>query len=230
MYEQWQHVLAQAPLFQNIPVKEVIELLECLWPRLEMYRKDEFAFLTGDPVEAMGLVLSGRLAVIKENALGQQLMLTVLEPGDMLGEVVVFAGVERFPSSVRTLEESVVVYLSMEQVLGMCAKGCLSHRMLMENMLKILAQKALLLNRKVEYLSIKTIRGKICALLFEHSRKAGRLAFVLPMSRSEMANFLNIPRPSISRELGLLRDEGVLQFDRAHFQILDLGKLKQYLS
>lgn len=231
MYEQWQTVLIKTPLFSGIPVQETVKLLECLWPRLEMYRKDEFVFLTGDAVRGMGLLLSGRLAVIKENALGQQLIITVLEPGDMLGEVAVFAGVEQFPSSVRTLAESVVVYLSQEQIVGICSEGCDSHRKMMMNMMTILANKALLLNKKVEYLSIKTIRSKICALLYEHGQKAGSLRrFVLRMNRNDMADFLNVPRPSISRELCLLRDEGVIRFDRSEFEILDEMKLKQYVA
>jgi len=230
MYEQWLDVFRKAPLFAGIAPVEVVQLLECLWPRLEMYRKDEFVILSGDEVRGSGLVLSGRLAVIKENALGQQLILTILEPGDMLGEVAVFAGISEWPSSVRTLDESVVVYLSAAQITGTCQKNCGSHQQMIQNMLKILARKALLLNRKVEYLSVKSIRGKVCALLYEQSQKMGDQRFHLTMNRNEMASFLNVPRPSISRELCALRDEGIIWFDRSEFEILQETNLKHYLE
>lgn len=230
MYEKWINVLEQAPLFMEIPGADVVRMLEQLWPRLEMYRKDEFVILTGDEVKAAGLVLSGRLAVVKENAAGQQMMVTVLEPGDMLGEVAVFSGIGNWPSSVRTLVESVVVYLTVEQLTRAAVPGWVHHPQMMGNLLHILAQKALVLNKKVDYLSLKTVRGKVCALLLEHWQKTEQARFTLPMNREEMALFLNIPRPSLSRELGALRDEGIVSFERSEFVIADPARLKKSIS
>jgi len=229
MYGKWKAILENADLFQGIPVDETIHLLECLWPRLEMYAKDEFAILTGDEVRGCGLVLSGQMEVIKENALGQQMILTVVGPGEMFGEVAAFSGAKFWPASVRVREEAVVVYLTAEQVLGLCEQGCFSHRQMMVNMMKILAEKAMVLNRKVEYLSIKSLRGKVCALLYEHYQRSKSLNFQIKMNRSEMAEYLNIPRPSLSRELGGLRDEGILSFDRSAFTIHDLEQMKGFL-
>ena len=229
MYEKWKTILETTPLFADIPINETIHLLECLWPRLEVYAKGEFAILTGDDVRGCGLVLSGRLEVVKENALGQQMILTVVGPGEMFGEVAAFADTPLWPASVRVLEEATVVYLRVEQVVGICKEGCFSHRQLMANMLKILAKKAMVLNNKVESLSIKSIRGKVCALLFENYQRKGQSSFKMEMTRSEMAEYLNIPRPSLSRELCGLRDEGILSFDRSAFMIHDLEQLKHFL-
>jgi len=230
MYEKWIGILEKTPLFAGIPGEDVVCMLEQLWPRLEMYRKDEFVILTGDEVRAAGLVLSGRLAVVKENAAGQQMMVTVLETGDMLGEVAVFSGIQHWPSSVRTLDESVVVYLTAEQLMQGNSAVWSHYSQMMGNLLHILAQKALVLNKKVDYLSLKTVRGKVCALLLEQMQTTGQAQFTLSMNREEMAHFLNIPRPSLSRELGALRDEGIVNFERSEFVVVDPVRLKKSIS
>ena len=231
MYGKWKELLRQVTLFDGIPVEETIQMLECLWPRLEVYARDEYAFLAGDEVRGSGVVLSGRVAVLKENALGQQMIMTLVGPGEMFGEVAAFSSASCYPASVRVLEEeTTIVYLSVEQVTGICEKSCFSHRKMMANMLKILAQKAMLLNRKVEFLSVKSIRGKVCALLFERYRQKGEATFEMPMNRSEMAEYLHIPRPSLSRELCNLRDEGMLSFDRSLFTINDIDQLRKCLA
>ncbi len=48
----------------------------------------------------------------------------------------------------------------------------------------------------------------------------------LPFSRKKMAELLNIPRPSLSRELTNMRDEGIIDFDKNIIKIVDLDLLK----
>lgn len=229
MYGKWKELLGQVTLFEGIPVEETIQMLECLWPRLEVYARDEYVFLAGDEVRGSGLVLSGRVAVLKENALGQQMIMTLVGPGEMFGEVAAFSSAPCYPASVRVLEEATIVYLTVEQVTGICERSCFGHRKMMANMLKILAKKAMLLNRKVELLSVKSIRGRVCALLYEQYQQKGKAAFEIMMNRSELAEYLHIPRPSLSRELCNLRDEGILSFDRSLFTINDIDQLRKCL-
>ena len=97
-------------------------------------------------------------------------------------------------------------------------------------MLKILSQKALRLNRKVEYLEIKGIRQKLCTYLLEQRRVNRSDTFILPMSKSELAEYLSVSRSSMSRELGLLRDENVLDFYLSSVRLLDVDAIKKTAS
>lgn len=85
-----------------------------------------------------------------------------------------------------------------------------------------------MLNRKVNYLMIKSLRSRICALLLEYHQKEGRDIFTLPMNRNGMADFLNVSRPSMSRELRRLQEEGVIEYHLATFRILDSSALKKF--
>ena len=49
---------------------------------------------------------------------------------------------------------------------------------------------------------------------------------MLAMNRNEMADFLNVARPSLSREMCRMRDEGIIDFHRSSVRIMDMEALK----
>ncbi len=110
----------------------------------------------------------------------------------------------------------------------MCAESCPWHKALISNMLKIVSEKALMLNQKVNYLTIKSLRGRISAFLLDHYKKARQTTLTLPLNRNEMADYLNVSRPALSREMGRMKDEGLIDFYLSTFRILDLDALKRY--
>lgn len=72
------------------------------------------------------------------------------------------------------------------------------------------------------------MREKLCRYLAELSRQKGSESFNMDMSRNELADFLNVSRPSMSRELGRMRDEGMIEFSRGSISILQVEKLREY--
>ena len=98
------------------------------------------------------------------------------------------------------------------------------------NMLSVVSEKAINLNRKVEYLAMKSLRAKLSRFLLEQYKKAGKTMFVMPLNRSELSDFLNVSRPSLSREMCRMRDEGIIDFYRSSVQILDEEALKKALD
>ena len=83
-----------------------------------------------------------------------------------------------------------------------------------------------MLNRKVEYLTIKSMRGKIATYLLEQYNKFGKKNFLLPLKRDDLADFLNVSRTALSRELGRMRDEDLLDFYRSSIKLNNMEKLK----
>jgi len=122
------------------------------------------------------------------------------------------------------------MFLPPEKIIGSCPHQCASHRLLIHNMLRIVSDKALRLNKQVMYLAMKSIREKVATLLLEEYRRAGTATFMLPLKRHELADFLNVARPSLSRELGRMKAEGIIDFHRSTVKILNLEKLKQMVE
>jgi CRP-like cAMP-binding protein len=58
------------------------------------------------------------------------------------------------------------------------------------------------------------------------SSRTGETLFMLPLKRNELADFLGVSRPAVSRELGRMRDEGLIEFYKSSVRILGLAGLR----
>jgi len=226
LYKKWLKIILKSPLFQGIEEDQLNTILQCIKPRIVDYNKDEFIALAGDDFKEIGLVLSGEAMIVKENAVGNRIIISMVKPGELFGEMAAFSGKSKWPSSVIAQKFCTVLFISPKAIVSQCEKLCNSHQLLIMNMLNIISNKALILNRKVEYLSIRSIRGKIIHYLLEQYKKKGKNIFTLPLNRSELADFLNVPRPSLSREMCRMRDEGLIDFHRSSIKINNVENLK----
>lgn len=87
-------------------------------------------------------------------------------------------------------------------------------------MLRIVANKNLLLNQKIEFTSKRTTREKLLAYLSAEAKKAGSSSFSIPMNRQELADYLSVERSAMSAELSKLRDDKVLRFNKNNFTLI----------
>ena len=108
-----------------------------------------------------------------------------------------------------------------------CGEQCHYHAQLISNMLSILAQKAYYLNQKLQIMSCSTLRQKIIKVLLRHLSADGRVT--LSMNREELADFLNTARPSLSRELMKMQEEGLIRIKRKEIVIVQLEELQNLL-
>lgn len=223
-------LLMGSPLFDGISANELDSLANCLQPKVYTYNKNSYITINGEPFTGLGLLLTGQAAVIKENQTGNRNIMAVLKAGNIFGEMIAFSGKHNWPASVFAQTSCFVIFLSPDKITGNCANACGGHTQLIKNMLSILSEKALLLNRKVEYLTISSMRGKISAYLLEQWNLTGTTTFNLSLSRNELADFLNVSRTALSREMGRMRDEGMIEFYRTSIKIHNLETLQKIVG
>lgn len=217
-------------LFEGIEDNEIRQILTCLQYRIEDYRKNDFAAMTEDRLNGVGIVLRGEAAVVKESLNGNRTRVNIFRPGDMFGETLAITREEKWPSSIQALTDTTILFIHPEKILDFCESICSQHKQLLTNLVRLVSQKAYLLSRKVEYLSLRSISGKLSKYLLEQIMITGKTTFTLPMNREALAEFLNVSRPSMSRELGKMRDNGILEFYRESVRIIDVPKLEALLE
>ncbi len=222
--------LQSVPLFAGIERNDLHALAACFSPAVKSIGRGEIAVAAGDPLRGVGIVLRGEVEIAHENAAGSKSLLARAGRGETFGEIAAFAGRKTWPSTVTARKDSLLMFVPPERFLGHCPKACGFHKTLIQNMLKILSEKALSLHRKVEYLEIRGIRQKLCTYLLEQRKLHGSDTFVLPVSKTELADYLHVSRPSMSRELGLLRDEGLLDFYLSSVRLLDVEAIQNIAS
>ncbi len=100
--------------------------------------------------------------------------------------------------------------------------GLMHHPILLENFLSLLSNKLLMLNRKVKVLSSDSIRQKICTFLIKEYKVQKNTKLHIPLSRKAMAEHMGIQRPSLSRELIKMKEDGLIEYDKKIIEILDI--------
>ncbi len=202
-------------------------MLDCLKPRMKKYKQREVIVSYGQLFTGIGMIASGRVALTKEQYSGNRIILGFLDSGNIFGEMIAFSDQQTWPLTVISQEDSTVLYLPPDRIINTCSNVCTSHTTLILNMLEILSNRALMLNRKIEHISAKSIRGKLSSYLLDMLRGGNGNTITIPMKRHELADYLNIPRPSLSRELGSMRDEGIISFKGPAVTVKNTIKLEE---
>ncbi|MBC3795760.1 Crp/Fnr family transcriptional regulator [Acetobacterium tundrae] len=212
-------ILRKVKLFESIN-EDLEAMLQCLGGEEKQYERGEIILMTGQPVTSVGVVLSGEVQIIQEDYYGNRSILTELKPGHIFGEAFASAGITESPVTILAKSSCTVLFLGIERIITTCPTSCIFHNQLIENLLRILARKNILLNSKNQLLSQRTIRDKVLSYLTLHAEKEGHPEFEIPFSRNELADFLCVDRSALSRVLSQLQKEGVIEYQNKHFKLL----------
>jgi CRP-like cAMP-binding protein len=230
MYREWTEILQKTPLFSGINTEGLNKMLECFRPRIKRYKYREIIALYGSPLSGIGVVVSGKVTLSRETYSGNRIMLGILDSGNIFGETAAFSNNRTWPVTVIANEDCQLLFLPPDKIQGNCSNICPAHSILMLNMLNILSNKALMLNQKIEHLSAKSIRGKLSSYLLEEYKQNNETAFRMPMKRHELADYLGIPRPSLSREMIVMKKEGIIDYDGSWLRINDILTLERAIG
>ena len=109
-----------------------------------------------------------------------------------------------------------------------------------DNLLYIFAQKAYKMNRRLRILGATGIRGKVARFIVEQQETESKENQSLPairgkgnralmMNREQMADYLSVTRPSLSREISAMAQEGIIAVDGSLLRVLDQERLEEYI-
>ncbi len=218
--------MKQSRLFADMPDREIEDCLTCSGAALRRYRKDEVIFHQSDEPKLVLVLLDGEVSVCRDSSSGKRTVVAVFrDPGELFGEVYAFLDKKEYEHYSVASSDVVVLAIPKAFLYRSCPKGCPHHATLIRNMLTVLAEKAYTLNQRVQLLSLPSLRHKVAAfLLRRHASLTG-----LKMNREEMAAYLGVERPSLSRELMRMRDEGLISIDGRRVEPRDLEALRDLL-
>ena len=107
---------------------------------------------------------------------------------------------------------------------GRCEKNCSHHSKVVFNMLELFAKRTDENNQQLEVLTSGNLKQRIATYLLEHADNNNLVS--LSMNREELALYLNTTRPSLSRTLLSLQEDGFIHLSsRKSIKILDAEAL-----
>lgn len=220
--------LKNCPLFSGMSEEDVSICLACSGSDVRSYEKDDIVFYQKDEPTHLLVLIEGTVAVCNDTATGKRSIVTIIEQrGELFGEVFVFLNRREFDHYAQALTAAKVLRLPRDFLSYPSTEHAALQGKLISNMLAILAQKAYFLNQKVQILSCATLRQKIASIFLRHCDADGKV--MLSMNREALADFLNTARPSLSRELMSMQEEGMIQIQKREIYITDLNAMQNIL-
>ena len=209
--------LAKTPLLFGADEEEVRAMLDCLGAVCKKHPKGSVICRAGEPARSMGLVLSGGVRIENDDVWGNKSILDHAGPGQVFAESYACVPGEPLMVSVIAAEDCEILFLDVSRLLQTCPNACAHHARLIRNLLRIAAQKNLILSRRIFHTSSKTIRGRLLSYLSEQALRAGKNEFEIPFNRQQLADYLSVDRSALSGELGKMQRDGLLTVHKNHF-------------
>lgn len=176
-------------LFDGIAPEDIDSMLSCLKAKIIRYKKGSAVFLEGDPAGNVGIVLSGKVHIVREDYYGNRNIVAIVSTGEMFGEVFACAGTDLMPVSVFAEEISEIMFIDLRSITTTCGQGCEFHGVIIRNLLRIVSEKNLILNRKIDFLSKRSTREKLLSYLSAQAKRTRSAEFSIPFNRQELADF-----------------------------------------
>lgn len=214
------HVLYQSGLFGGIAEADIAAMLNCLQAREVSYSKGQFIYQENDVVQEAGIVMSGKVHVLQEDFWGNRNIVSVMQRGDIFGEVYACLGNEKLRISICAETDCQMLFINLRKAMHVCRNTCLFHQKLVENIVYSIARKNLNLTAKIQHISRRSIREKVLSYLSEESRRNESSYFSIPFTRQQMADFLAVDRSALSKELAKMKEEGIIEFERNQFHLI----------
>ena len=216
-----QQELAKSPLFQDISYEDYRSLLTCFQAVQKAFRPDDLIYDFSAPNnDAVGIVERGGAALIRIDEEGVSTVMEELGPGGVFGRTLAFASYSGDSMEVVCRTPCDVLFIDYPHMLKRCEHACGHHSVLVQNMLRLMNDKAQALSQRVDVLSRRSIREKLLCYFRQLSKKAGSNTFVLPFSLSTLADYIATDRSAMMRELKRLREEGIVRSDGRQFTLL----------
>lgn len=211
-------IIKKCRLFENISEENFSEMLNCLDAAIRTYKKNQTIISEGSEIRQIGIALSGTVQISRLDYHGNRNIVSSITASELFGESFVCAEVGAASINAAAAEDCTIMFISGSKILNSCGNACEFHSRLIHNLVKILAEKNLMFNRKIEIISQKTTREKLMTYLTQQARLHGS-DFKIPYNRQELADFLGVDRSGLSVEIGKLRNENVLECQKNKFRL-----------
>lgn len=211
-------------LFRNISDAELDKMFACSKTVERSFHDESYIFRQGETPKNLFLLLEGSVMLAKDFASGKRDVLVLVEAGDVFGEMFLFADAKKYwydaiaQGSVRLLE------IPWDFFYCFCSNACEHHRMITRNMLEIQSEKNFSMTRKLHLLAGTTLKERIALWLLDQASENGVVRLI--MNREELADYLGTTRPSLSRELMKMQQEGFITVEKNVIRISDRRALE----
>lgn len=187
----------------------------------------EQLFHKGDPAAQVYVVASGRLKVTVTSGEGDEVVLNLLDAGEVVGELPLLVGGQR-TASVMALEPSELVVLERREFLRFLRE----HPEAAVELLAVLAERVVRLSDYVEDTVFLGVAARIAKKLLLLAEQFGEdvdegVHVSLRLSQGELANFVGTTRETVNKQIRAWSDADIVHMEAGSITIRRRDELER---
>ncbi|MBE6157480.1 MAG: Crp/Fnr family transcriptional regulator [Firmicutes bacterium] len=196
-------------LFENINEKNLLKLKRILNANTVTYRKNVNILSNVKRDDFIAIIDSGSVQLVFNDYDGNKTIIEDINEGGIFGSIT--SSIYNEEVSCITKEETQVTYIEYNEITNDEIIKTDSYIIFIKNLIKILSEQVSDKNSRIELLTKKTTRDKLLEYFKIKSQERGNKTFTIPISFTELANYLSVDRSAMTREIGYLKEEGFIK-------------------
>ena len=214
-------------LFNGLTDSEIYEFVQHSKPYYISLYQGQTVSLEKQYSNMISVVVSGDVLISSTDSNGNKTYIKTFTEGESSGSLYSILDYSNSLIEIEGKEDSEVILIDPDSLYVTDKKIAVIQQKMLVNLIR--SQKDLFnaISERMYCLTQRSIREKILRFLSFCHNSNGSTEFDIPMTREELASYLAVDRAALSRSLGELKKEGVIDFHKNHFIVLDTDFLSK---
>lgn len=214
-------------LFNGLTDSEIYEFIQHSRPYYISLYSGQTISLEKQFSNMISIVVAGDVLISSTDSNGNKTYIKTITEGESSGSLYSILDYSNSLIEIEGKEDSEVILIDPDSLYVTDKKIAVIQQKMLVNLIK--SQKGLFnaISERMYCLTQRSIRDKILRFLSYCHNSNGSTEFDIPMTREELASYLAVDRAALSRSLGELKKEGIIDFHKNHFIVLDTDFLSK---
>jgi len=213
------------PLFRYFTPEMQKEVIRHLDYRIDEYLKGEIIARQGTVCKYLHLLLKGKLHVDVIDVSGNEVRVETIHAPRSFATPHIFAEKNIFPATFTVVEDVTLLRATKESVFALMK----SMPLFLQNFLCVSTSCNKCTLTRLRVLTFRSIRARFIYYLFEHIKDGSDTVELREHNLVQLAEYLGITRPALSKEIKKLTEEGYISFSHRTVKILKKQALSHML-
>jgi len=216
-------ILMALPVFAGLSERDWEKIADLFSER--QYQKDDYIFLEGEAPEALYVVKTGKVKVLRHSTDGKDVVLRVSGPGHMLGTVAVFDG-GGYPGTAQVIEECCILVIARNDCLTLVNRYPVFALAVIHDLGSRLRSSA----EQIRSLAVERVEQRIARVLLKLAETSGSevpegRVIEMPLTRQDVADMTGTTVETAIRVMSKLRRAGLIRTRRGKVVLVDVDAL-----
>jgi len=199
--------LKNLDFFNSLSNSDIELILNNIHFQKKRYKKGDTMVYAGTVCNSLKILLSGAAHTEMTNLENKTIKIAELKKGQAIAVAFIFGSVNRVPVNVIADEDTEIIVFPKDSVKKMITLN----NNILDTFLATLSNQIQYLAEKIRFLNFNTLKEKMMYYLIDLSNRSNSDVVILPLTLQRLSGFFGTTRPSLSRTLKELEEDGLIK-------------------